>query len=363
MTKNKKNDKQIADELNACFESMLTSNASVASCLTRYPQHAAELKPLLETMKAARAAGSLSPDPSFRAHARYEFRSALYDSMSPKKRPALGWQWRWATIISTAGVFLLTSTGGVVAASSISMPGQTLYQVKRTIENVQLTMTPSLVAKARLYATLADRRVSEIVYAATQLKDAGLTEDLTQQFTNDLSMVSSIVAPSRAFTVDGSKQAGTSSMAGTTSEQSPTTNNATGATNSSTSPAVPSIAVAPATTTTNNTTGATNYSTSPAVPPITVATAPAPTLIIAPPAQVTVTAAAPVPTSTFVLPQPTITISGINDTALLKLLQQYSVKNLAELMSILDKVPPSVKAALLAAIQAATSGYGQILGS
>jgi hypothetical protein len=336
MTKNKKNDKQIADELNACFESMLAGNDSVASCLTRYPQHAAELKPLLETMKAARAAGSLSPDPSFRAHARYEFRSALYDSMSPKKRPALGWQWRWATIISTAGVFLLTSTGGVVAASSNSMPGQTLYQVKRTIENVQLTMTPSQVAKARLYAALADRRVSEIVYAATQLKDAGLTEDLTQQFTNDLSMVSNIVTPSRAFTVDGSKQAGTPSMAGTTSEQSPTTNNATGATNSSTSPAVP---------------------------PITVAPAPAPTLIIAPPAQVTVTAAAPVPTPTFVLPQPTITISGINDTALLKLLQQYSVKNLAELMSILDKVPPSVKAALLAAIQAATSGYGQILGS
>jgi hypothetical protein len=32
-------------------------------------------------------------------------------------------------------------------------------------------------------------------------------------------------------------------------------------------------------------------------------------------------------------------------------------------MSILDTVSPSIKTALLAAIQAATTGYGQMLGS
>jgi hypothetical protein len=57
------------------------------------------------------------------------------------------------------------------------------------------------------------------------------------------------------------------------------------------------------------------------------------------------------------------TLSGITDPALLKLLQQYSVKNIAELMSVLDNVPPSTKTALLAAIQTATSDYGQILGA
>ena len=313
MVNNKKNDKQIAAALNECFESMLVKNESLDSCLERYPLHSAELKPLLQTMKAAQAVNSLSPDPIFRARARYEFRSALYGKMSRKERPTLAWHWRLATIVSTAGVFLLTSTGGVVAASSSSMPGQPLYQVKRTIENVQLTLTPSQAAKARLYATLADRRVSEIVYAA-KLGDVQLTEDLTQQFTHNLSMVSFIAAPTRALTFgNSSKQAGAASVGTSAAEQATTTSYSVGATNDATSSSspVPTPAIVPALTP---------------------------------------------------LPQPQISLSGITDPTLLKLLQQSSAKNIAELMSILDNVSPSVKAALLTAIQAATTGYEQILG-
>jgi len=318
---------------------MLIKNESVDSCLARHPRHAAELKPLLEIMRTAHTASSITPDPSFRSRARYEFHSALYDNMSRNKLPVLTWRWRWATIASTAGVLLLTSTGGVVAASSNSMPGQPLYQVKRTIEDVQLTLTPSQAAKARLYATLADRRVGEIIYAA-QLGDVKLTEDLTQQFTTNLSMVSAIIAPTRSLTFgDGSKQAGAPSSEGLP-EQSTTITNTKSA-------------------------GATNDTNVPSSPPpaINIAPAPTPTIVVPTPPTVTVTQAAPVPAPAITQPQLTTSLSGITDPALLKLLQQYSVKNIAELMSILDKVPPSVRAALLAAIQAATSGYGQILGA
>jgi hypothetical protein len=337
MANNMRNDKQIAGVFNECFESMLIQNASIDECIARYPHHAAELKPLLETTKAAKVASSISPDTTFRARAGYEFRSALYDKMSRKERPALAW--RWATIASTVGVFLLTSMGGVVAASSGSMPGQTLYQVKRTIENIQVTMTPSHAAKARLYATLADRRVSEIVYAADPKRsDVKLIEDLTQQFMSDLSMVSIIAAPTRALTFgDGPKQAGAPSVDTSAAEQSNTTSNSVGATNDATSSsfAAPPTAIAPALTSS--------------------------TIASAPP-QVSITQAAPIPNSTFILLQPQISPSGITNQTLLKLLQQSSAKNIAELMSILDNVSPSVKVALLTAIQAATTGYGQILG-
>ena len=338
MTNNMKNDQQIVGVFNECFESMLIKNESIDACLARYPQHAAELKPLLETTNAARAASSISPDATFRARARYEFRSALYDKMSRKERPALAWRWRWATIASTTGVLLLTSAGGVVAASSGSMPGQTLYQVKRTIENVQLTMTPSQAAKARMYATLADRRVGEIVYAA-QHGDVKTTEDLTQQFMSDLSMVSVIAAPTRAPTfVNGSKQAGAPSVDTTAAEQSNTTStNSVGATNDATSSSF-------------------------SAPPTALAPAVTPSIIASAPPQVSVTQAAPVLNPTIILPQPQLSLSGITDPTLLKLLQQSSAKNIAELMSILDNVSPSVKAALLTAIQAVTTGYGQILG-
>jgi hypothetical protein len=325
---------------------MLTRNEPIESCLARYPLHAAELKPLLETMQAARVASSLSADPAFRTRARCEFRSALYANMHPSPRVRPGLALRWATIASTVGVFVLTAAGGAVAASSGSMPGQPLYQLKRDVENVQLTLTPSQSAKARLYATLADRRVSEIVYAA-QSGDAQLTKNLTDQFSSDLSMVSAIATPSRSLTLGGnSKQAGTPSVAGSTPEQATsTTTNTTVAINSATNPPV----LAPVTTA--------------LTPPVTVASAPAPTVIINNPPQVNVTALPPATTPTFNLPQPNITLSGITDPALLKLLQQYSIRNIAELMAVLDKVPPSTKAALLAAIQAASSGYGQILGS
>jgi hypothetical protein len=362
MNKNKKYDKQIADELNACFESILAGGDSVESCLASYPQHAAELGPLLETMKAARAASSLSPDPSFRARARYEFRSALYERTSPKKSLALTWRWRWATIVSIAGMFALTSAGGVVAASSGSMPGQTLYQVKRTIENVQITITPTQSARARLYATLADRRIGEIVYAASNLKDPqGVIADLTQQFTQDLSNVSSIVTPARALTFGASPVNGSSPEKG-----AQTTTTVTAGNDAANPPGFSPAASTPPMTTTAVT--APSISGPPAV---TIQTAPTPTIVVSVPPVVTVTQNAPVPTPTFTVNVPNITIaqpgavnlSGITDPLLLKLLQQYSVKNLAELMSILDKVSPEVKAAVIAAIEAASSGYGQLLGS
>jgi hypothetical protein len=116
MIKNIKDDKQIIGVFNECFESMLIKNESIYACLARYPQHAAELKPLLETTNAARAAVSISPDATFQARARYEFRSALHDKMARKERRVPAWRWRWATVASTAGVLLLTSMGGVVAA-------------------------------------------------------------------------------------------------------------------------------------------------------------------------------------------------------------------------------------------------------
>lgn len=331
-----KNDRQIVGVFNECFESLLIKNEPIDACLARYPQHAKELKPLLETTQAAKAASSISPDATFRARARYEFRKALYDKMSRKERPpALAWRWRWATIASTASVLLLTSMGVVVAASSGSMPGQPLYQVKRSIENIQLTMTPSQAAKARLYATLANRRVSEIVYAA-KLGDAKLTEDLTRQFTDNLSMVSVIAAPTRALTFgEGSKQAGAPSVDTSAAEQTNSTSNSVRSTNNATSSS--SSILTPA-----------------------MATALTPSIIANAPPQVT--SAASVPNPTIILPQPQISPSGITDPTLLKLLQQSSAKNIAELMSILDNVSPSVKAALLTAIQSASTGYGQILG-
>jgi len=371
MNDNKKNEKRIDDALNECFESMVMKGESLDSCLMKHPEFASELKPLLETMQAARSAGAISPEPAFRAAARYEFRKALYEQKPVKVRSPLSL--RWATMAAGLGVFVLTSAGGAVAASSSSMPGQILYQVKRNIEDVQLTLAPTRAGKARVYATLADRRISELVYSA-ESGNVQLTENLTQQFTGDLAMVYEITAAERGIKYSGDSTLFAPAVAGSPPVQSITTGGTAlpgskGTVPYTTSPATANTVILTATASPPVTTVSPTMSI--ATPPevITQSSVPAPTIIVTHQPQTTVTLTAPSPAPivtltqpSFTLAQPNVNVSGVTDPVLLKLLQQYSVKNVAQLMAVLDSVPPSTKAAILAALQAATSAYGQILG-
>jgi hypothetical protein len=366
MNIDKKNDKRMDNALNECFESMVMKGESLDSCLMKHPEHALELKPLLETMQAARSAGAISPEPAFREAARHEFRKALYEQKPIKVQSPLSL--RWATMAAGLGVFVLTSAGGAVAASSSSMPGQILYQVKRNVEDVQLTLAPTQAGKARVYATLADRRISELVYSA-ESGNVQLTENLTQQFTGDLGMVYQITAAERGIKYSGdSTLFAPPAVAGSMPEQStnaPATTfpGSKGTVPYTTSPATANTVTLTGTASPPVTTASPTFSvaTPPAV--ITQSSVPAPTIVITQQPAVTITTAVPSAAPIITITQPTVNLSGVTDPVLLKLLQQYSVKNVAQLMAVLDSVPPSTKAAILAALKAATSAYGQILGA
>jgi hypothetical protein len=62
-------------------------------------------------------------------------------------------------------IFLLAGTS-TVAASSSSMPDDTLYPVKLATERVRLGLSRGEISKARVNVRLADRRIKEIVYLA-----------------------------------------------------------------------------------------------------------------------------------------------------------------------------------------------------
>ncbi len=147
-------------------------------------------------------------------------------------------------------------------------------------------MSPSKAVEARFYATLADRRVSEIVYAA-QSGDAQLTEKLTAELANSLNMISVNMEPSRTLNYgEDTTKGGTFSTSNEAAEQFPSNPDAT----------APSFT---------------------------------PSIAAVPPPQATITQDTSVAMPALYHPPGNGHLSGIDDPILLKLLQQYSVKNIA----------------------------------
>jgi hypothetical protein len=178
---------------------VLVKGETVEECLRRYPEHARELKSLLETATAAKKAMAVQPSPEFRERARQQFYATLRQMPAQKKRAGFSWggQSRWATAVAVVLALLLVS-GGTVAAAGSSMPDQPLYPVKRATEQARLTFTVSALGKAELYAQLADRRVAEIIYLAGKGKSAQL-QQVTQHLNGYLTKIADLASTSNTM--------------------------------------------------------------------------------------------------------------------------------------------------------------------
>ena len=176
--------KEFDNILDECLERMLVGGETIEQCLERYPEQAAQLKPLLETALAVKETSAVQPRAEFKARARYQFRSALREAAAPK--PFFGWRRRWAAVVAV--LVLLLAGGGTVFAAAGSMPDSPLYPVKLATERVQLVLTPSQLGKANLCAEFADRRVDEIIYMADK-GDVRQVELITQRLDDRLDML------------------------------------------------------------------------------------------------------------------------------------------------------------------------------
>ena len=181
--------------LDKCLERILTKGETIEQCLTNYPEQAAELKPLLQTVLSTRETLAIKPRPEFRDRARYQLRAALREmEEKPARRSAFfSWQPRWATAVIAVLIFVLLS-GSTVAAAGGSMPDEPLYPVKLATEKVRLILTPSALGKAELYAKLADKRVTEIIRMADKGK-LKQVERTTERLNSELMAMATLVSP------------------------------------------------------------------------------------------------------------------------------------------------------------------------
>ena len=178
--------------LDQCLDRVLQRHESVEACLADYPQHADQLRPLLDAALEAQQALSFVPDPNRKRTARLQFLNTVDAQTQHASRPLLrrllGWQPRWA--VATAAVLVLLIAGGAstVAASTDSVPGHPLYPIKRATENMRLVFTFGSDNKAELHARLADRRAEEMAEVAHQGRDRFIIV-LTQNLEHHLQKV------------------------------------------------------------------------------------------------------------------------------------------------------------------------------
>ncbi len=184
-------------EIMAECSDMLLAGASVASCLERFPKHAADIEPLLATTAHVRALRDVPPRaPETMEHSRAMFIRAATQLAAERSRPTAPTiiqhlRTEWQQILAGLAEVLSSSTGprampvglaalliviilggllatGAVTASARALPGDLLYPVKITAENVAFFMTRDTVQRETLRQQFSERRLAEIQVVVTQ---------------------------------------------------------------------------------------------------------------------------------------------------------------------------------------------------
>ena len=148
---------------------------TVQECLDDYPEHRERLQALLDAAQTAlNSATSVTPAPGARERGRARLRRQLEAGNTPGRRV------RWLPVrvprlVAVPVAALLLLTVAVLGAGSIatvaaadSVPGDSLYWVKRTKENVMLSFSRSDTGKAQAHAELAGVRAGEIRHLIEQ---------------------------------------------------------------------------------------------------------------------------------------------------------------------------------------------------
>ncbi len=117
--------------LEECLDQLEGGESNIDECLARYPEHAAQLTPLLSAATKLAVAREVRPSPAFRARNRTELN--IYIQKHPQLKPVSPLFWRF-TISLVTMVLAFVATGTAFAQKAL--PGDSLYSWKLTSENI-----------------------------------------------------------------------------------------------------------------------------------------------------------------------------------------------------------------------------------
>ena len=152
------------DALSDCLDRM-AKGEDQAQCLGRYPQHRRELEPLLRVASMTFEAAAASYRPEAKDLGLARLRRALAERGATVRRRGSLFRLPLTRplVIGFAAVLLTAlAAGGTAVAASDSVPGEPLYWVKKTRDNLSLVMARSDDDKARTHVRLARERGEEL---------------------------------------------------------------------------------------------------------------------------------------------------------------------------------------------------------
>jgi len=176
--------------LDECLSQLNTGELGLEEVLARYPEHEAELRPLLRTAMLVRQVPQAVPSPEAKAAGRQRLLSAVARKRREKARARPGLvhrleqkaailvqpliqpqrqSLRLAQAIAALLVIVSLVSAGTLRVAAGSLPDSPLYPIKRATEWVQLALTTSPASKARLHMSYSERRLEE----ARALGEAG----------------------------------------------------------------------------------------------------------------------------------------------------------------------------------------------
>jgi hypothetical protein len=143
----------------------LRAGVELEACLARVPEHAGELRPLLELAVELRQVTPPAPSPEARIAGEQRMLAALARRPARTRRagrweralhalkralPAGGLRPAWQAAVLLVVALLVLGSGVTVAASAGSLPGDALYPVKMAGHRVQLILTFDPVHRQQL---------------------------------------------------------------------------------------------------------------------------------------------------------------------------------------------------------------------
>src|SRR5512133_721983 len=183
------------DVLEICLQEM-ENGADLDAILRRYPEYADELRPILETSVEAKSLAVPDPSTEVVRRSRTKVLQQAAQMREAQVRPSRR-MWsvplRRALVSLAVIAILFIGTNGLVHAASTTLPGDNLYPVKRTWEDVSVLLTLNTKARMALEVDHENERLDELnnLFAERRSASVDFAGTITSQ-NGDLWLVSKI---------------------------------------------------------------------------------------------------------------------------------------------------------------------------